>query len=861
VIRHPTAAQIARWVKQLGDEDFEVRELASRNLRLAGEAAEAQLSKAARSGDLEISRRARDILSDFKWGLYPETPRKIADLVREYRSSSRGEKGAVIKKLYEAGPAGCRALIKIATAEDDLQTRREVFGPIARDLPRRLKGLLDDNRLDAVEALLKLGVASEDRRGNTNYAAYALLSGHLDRRIADWEALARRHPTGKPQAEVLFYLYRARGDLKAALKAAKQAERLDLEEAALYESADWRALSARAEQIGSPNRIEKIGQQAAYARLTGDKKGLATALARLRELGGGPPRRPGPPPHATALFLNDQIAAGLESLDNEENRKLRFEVLVARADIAGAFAMVEKARKEKRADLPLLEVLQARTLIQLGEKDKGLAIFKRYAEPAKNGPEGPWADELIESCGRAGLRDLAFEYAARMLAGTKDRSLPHRLIPKLFAANKDDAALLWALLSGAPTPAAPDKRLAQLRALLDGKAGEKELSALVKLVENQEKSAPGQMGRLWVAVAEAALACKQEAIAVSCLKRSNTVTANIRHGDLLASKKDWARAAERYTAAYQRTLDVSRLTEGTTEAAPETALFLCGWALAQSGKSAEGKKLMELAHWLPLGDARARYEFARALEKRKHVADARRAWDLLRRVGEATLTETESFYTGEGLLMAGVSAYRAKDYFKAADAYEQAMLRSLRPDVHFVNPAAYVGVPSATHRTRGLGLLAAGKLDEAVREAELALAALPGSTDVATRFVPELDRRGRKKEATALYERALAVQEKLCRDYPRYAPAHNSVAWVSVVCGRNLDKALVHARKAVEMAPKNAAYHDTLAEVLFQKGMKKEAIAAQKKAVELMPARAYFRKQLKRIEAGDPKAPRSAEEE
>src|SRR5207248_5772574 len=50
----------------------------------------------------------------------------------------------------------------------------------------------------------------------------------------------------------------------------------------------------------------------------------------------------------------------------------------------------------------------------------------------------------------------------------------------------------------------------------------------------------------------------------------------------------------------------------------------------------------------------------------------------------------------------------------------------------------------------------------------------------------------------------------------RYASAHNSVAWVSVCCGRNLDKALIHARKAAELAPKTAAYHDTLAEVLFR---------------------------------------------
>jgi len=50
-----------------------------------------------------------------------------------------------------------------------------------------------------------------------------------------------------------------------------------------------------------------------------------------------------------------------------------------------------------------------------------------------------------------------------------------------------------------------------------------------------------------------------------------------------------------------------------------------------------------------------------------------------------------------------------------------------------------------------------------------------------------------------------------------------------------------------------------LAEVYFQRGDKDKAVAAQKKAVELEPNRAYFRKQLKRIEAGDPAAERPPE--
>ena len=70
-----------------------------------------------------------------------------------------------------------------------------------------------------------------------------------------------------------------------------------------------------------------------------------------------------------------------------------------------------------------------------------------------------------------------------------------------------------------------------------------------------------------------------------------------------------------------------------------------------------------------------------------------------------------------------------------------------------------------------------------------------------------------------------------------------------------------HALKAVALAPDSAGDFDTLAEVCFQRGDKDKAVAAEKKAIDLDSKKAYFRKQLKRIEAGDPSAERPAEDD
>jgi tetratricopeptide (TPR) repeat protein len=95
---------------------------------------------------------------------------------------------------------------------------------------------------------------------------------------------------------------------------------------------------------------------------------------------------------------------------------------------------------------------------------------------------------------------------------------------------------------------------------------------------------------------------------------------------------------------------------------------------------------------------------------------------------------------------------------------------------------------------------------------------------------------------------------KLIEQYPDSAGLHNSFAWLAGCCRRDLEQAQVFAEKAVKLEPELPGYRDTLAEVLFQRGRKDEAIAHMKRCLELEPKREYYKKQLQRFEAGDPKA-------
>ena len=96
----------------------------------------------------------------------------------------------------------------------------------------------------------------------------------------------------------------------------------------------------------------------------------------------------------------------------------------------------------------------------------------------------------------------------------------------------------------------------------------------------------------------------------------------------------------------------------------------------------------------------------------------------------------------------------------------------------------------------------------------------------------------------------LATQQSLCDRYPDSTFHLNEYAGLAARCHRNLDKALDAAKRgvAVNTEPRPVAVIDTLAEVYFQRGEFKEAIAEEKKCIALCPDTPFHHKQLERFE-------------
>ena len=145
--------------------------------------------------------------------------------------------------------------------------------------------------------------------------------------------------------------------------------------------------------------------------------------------------------------------------------------------------------------------------------------------------------------------------------------------------------------------------------------------------------------------------------------------------------------------------------------------------------------------------------------------------------------------------------------------------------------------------------LKAGKVKEAVQEAEKILSITPHLYEFHVGIVNALKKAGLEKESTGYYTKYMSHYEKMIDFSEVNSTALNDWAWSAVLCNRQLELAEKRSRMAVKMAPENANLLDTLAEVLFKKGKIEEAVKVQAKACEFASLSKFssFRTKLNRF--------------
>jgi hypothetical protein len=851
----PTPEQIRTAVEQLASDRLQTRLNASRFLWEAGPVAEPALREALKSTDLEVVNRARRILQDFKYGILPDTPDDVVALIRQVVYGDAQSRQKAWTELRDRGSID--PLIRISEAAAEENWHAEIEGLVREDATVLVPVLLLRSEFDRAERWLEQAALADHRYGEPaicNYAAYLLLRGTLDERIAR----ARQEAAAaddQQTARILAYLLRAKGSYLEAREVAKKANSETLLPDLHYRLEDWNQLAQPGVTPGDRG-LENLGFTAAFHRLAGNTAEVNRAVDGLIELVDTEPRSARM--FAEALMINERWQQAVEMLQKHQPVSA-FDLLCARRQYRAAFELIGfgdvrqgyaerfaqlaaeiDAGSKEMSDLYYPTLQLAKVLHQLGERDEAAGLLAALL-PVASDEHGSRLGALYHVEFELGLKDQAWEHAAMALAQSQQAMPFYTLLP-----NHSGTAKLWWQYFCEQYPDEPWADTAsRVRHLLEpNRAPRWEPEALAGLI-SQAESATAVLDAKdrapWLgALAETCLLHHQGQLAKKYLQKQLDVDRSalpaLRLGDLAAEDEQWLQAAEWYDKAWQR------------DQRQFLAIHLKGHALLRLDRQDEGRGLMQAARLMPLADVSARHELADGLEKRGLGNEARAELDFILQIGPYWSWESEDCWALDDACRRIGNAVVGEDDFLAAACWQRMLLALIKTNGSFHQMAPYVQVSFLINKAHARGLLKAGRVEEALAAISRCQTALPGEGQLVVDLLPELEKVGRQQEAAELFSKAFEAGQALCQEFPRFASQHNNLAWMSARSHQRLDAALDHAQTAVRLDPTNPAYLDTLAEVHFQRGDRELAIRHAQRCLQLDPDNCHFRSQLHRFQ-------------
>jgi tetratricopeptide (TPR) repeat protein len=143
-------------------------------------------------------------------------------------------------------------------------------------------------------------------------------------------------------------------------------------------------------------------------------------------------------------MLNERPAEALRVLMKAKRHQTAFEMLAGQMRVREALEVASKAKEDSADDPQALEVRRAALLLHIGDTAKATEAFDRLAQDIPTeGEPASWHEDLIEQEYRGGLKERAFEHAAKVLTLTKSDSNQSRLMEKVFPDGADRADVWW----------------------------------------------------------------------------------------------------------------------------------------------------------------------------------------------------------------------------------------------------------------------------------------------------------------------------------------------------------------------------------------------------------------------------------
>ncbi len=871
-----SAAAIEQAVRELGDDDFATRRSASHLLWRAGDAAEPALRDALESSDPEVASRARWVLERLRFGLHPDTPPQLVQLIDQFRYGNEAARRAVLKRLTETGRI--ELAVRLIRSDSDPEVRDRLTSWMVSDIGKNARQLILDGDLPVARQLLEIAAQSES--GCRDFATFLLLQGELDDEIARRTERLKQQPDTQ-EAQLLGYLLRAKGDLPAALGVFdEQAEDPEAARGVLVELGDWKELSrwlaALPDWGDGPleqrdrESLQRLATTAAVHRLAENEALHSAACEQLREA--APHHTDGSWNVAEAMLIMGRTDEAIELFTEHGHLLSAFEVLVAQMRFDEAFRLAgmggpgdpfdltpeaadlaeipdEEAPQEDGThenepawldvyvcpDRFALGLSVAQTLHRLGWAAEAERLFDQLADVAAGAP----TLHLHSVCAaerEVGLDEQAFERAAAAI----DEPSAAALLRALFPKHVGEALRWWSYLAELQPQAGAAQRLAQVRGIVERELDPEERLALAREAEEHLEAVPPEVRAQWlIAIGELRLTAGDTEGGRRCFeqaaKADRSIDTLVRLADFHFRQRQWPAAAEAYDTAI-------RLAVGQTPESVAHLVYLHGYTRTMMGEEEEGKRLRDIARLLPLGNARVRHALAEALKQRGLPKETARQWQIVLRTGRF-----DEWALNDAAKQLG-NAISGSDSPRAAAYWQRLLLSCLKHNANLAKADGYLKLVQLVHRLRARGFLEAGDSEQAVHEAWQAHAATPGDAPLVCDLVPRLDQAGLEAEAGRLFEAAYEHRRQVEASHPNSAALLNNTAWMAATCDRQLDEALGLARRATELSPDNPVYLDTLAEVHFRRGDRAKAIELIRRCLELDPDRSHYQQQLARFE-------------
>ncbi|MEY4243636.1 MAG: hypothetical protein RLZZ245_1221 [Verrucomicrobiota bacterium] len=842
---------LERWIAELADEKFQVREAASFAIWQLGSGALSALSDAASGADPERAYRARELIRKIELEVTPETDGEVIAMVERYATAVADEKVELMNALRQK--RAWRQILKLYAGETD-------EGLLTR-LQRSVRGV---SLIAAREALIQgdakrardfLEMAPADEAGLLALADFHRSQGTL----VDELARAKQRPGAHAQTWQLA-LQRAAGDVKAARALAGALGNLKLE--ALMAALDgdplpWLRVHAEGEGEAG-DVVVKIYNRLATRRWQG-KPLQASDLAPLERAAASKSRS-----------QRGRAISGLFVLGEVDLAEKAY----AKASPSAAFAHFESLER-------IPEALSAWGL-DPEKPDYAAWVAKRLASALAGDADDfdasmdiPDLVQMANFLERRGLHALAAEAFEKPLLALaeEDTKFFKDFIALLFGDAEsvgnapqlaqrvavawagDDAARWDDVMIAAFGGNEQAQAWVELLAELAPEAGRVErleaMLALFRVAPDPRSLRDKWLSRVWEAFAKMPADERKSWMEplMFLAGQAGDVETNLRIWDELPkSEKGWVfwrsrigdlSAAERWDDAAAFFLEqIERSNKRQQEPLP--SLYACAAAcLRQTGREREAVNFDRLADQLALGNDAVEIASAYA-----YGYDYKRAavwWARAARLQDPEADELAGVLSlhletlleqGEWRTVAALAEVIAQ---RVATTGMQGEAQSLRLKLRLQSDLGRALAGLKQDRAASLAIL------ENCRKMS------PSDGFMADYFFPAVRRSGLLDAHDRWFKESWDGLLAVIARYPGSDNTYNTAGWLASRARRNLAEAEKLQESALAMHPNQAAYLDTMAEIQFAMGKRAKAVEWSRRAINYRPDDAMLRVQYHRF--------------